>query len=341
MRLNQEYIDFIPGLTNALEDAKNGAFDASGDAGMGAYNRSLLLTPPAIDEVVTAEEELKIAAQEAKEAQDNLKSSLDDLNSFVAGPLREENENYEEKLGDLKDKYAEMGVKIDETKAKILELSAKGKDTAEQRTALGELDTDYKNLAQEIVQTGVEHELATKKILFGIMTQRAAMDGLSGSEVDALGKIATKWGLVDQATLTSTANIDLAWKNLASGGSGINQTVGILTNVDSIIRNIPTRVEINVHTTYTEFGAPLPGNPKGIPQPRAGGGPVGAGDYWVGEQGMEGLHLNPGSSGYVISNQQFGNVSMNFSSPVANGEQLYKEFKRRLLDDMRAERLRA
>ena len=36
-----------------------------------------------------------------------------------------------------------------------------------------------------------------------------------------------------------------------------------------------------------------------------------------------------------------GSLTMQINKPVANGEQLYREFKRRLQEDLRAERLRA
>lgn len=49
---------------------------------------------------------------------------------------------------------------------------------------------------------------------------------------------------------------------------------------------------------------------------RAKGGPVGAGDYIVGEKGKEKLHLEPGSFGYVTPNKKAAGVHRLFGGPV-------------------------
>jgi hypothetical protein len=259
-------------------------------------------------EIATAEDIVKKAAEEAAIAQGKLKDKLSDLQSYIAGPLRSEAQSYLEDQANINGKMTETGAKIDEVKGKIDELEGKSYLTEAQKeqldgykTDLGDLQEDYTNLTGEITSNAAAHDLATKKILFNLMTQSAAVDGLTGSEIAALDAVAVKWGLIDQATLISSQNIDAAFLAMANG-AGIQETIGKLTDIGNIVNDIPKNVEINIHTTYTESGAPLPGNPKAPTRPRrALGGPVSAGqEYLIGERGPE--MFIPSQNGRIIPN---------------------------------------
>ena len=275
------------------------------ESNMDARDRIAELNP-VIDAETEAMDMLEDATERAKEAQDRLKNKLGDLQSFIAGSLGDETEKYKDKMDGLNEK-------LDENQTRRELLASLPVLTDEQRTELGELQSEYQNISSDITATADAHDEATKRILFNILVQRASMDGLSGSELEILTGIATSWGLVDQATANYTLNAD---KNLTamSNGQGIEETKAALMDIDTMTRNIPTRVDINIHATYTESGTP-PADIKNPVRPRrAGGGQaIGGSSYIVGEKGPE-LFV-PEKSGQVISNRDMKeNYSVGYST---------------------------
>jgi len=88
-------------------------------------------------------------------------------------------------------------------------------------------------------------------------------------------------------------------------------------NFSTSLRNIPTKIDVTVTTTYRTQGEP-PFNPgekdKNKPRRRQGGGMVfGGEDYLIGEGGPEILRLPPGVNGMVIPNSQITN---NFNQTI-------------------------
>jgi hypothetical protein len=316
----------------------------SSQGSMDGYIQRLDEVAEGMGEIATAEDIVKKAAEEAAIAQGKLKDKLSDLQSYIAGPLRSEAQSYLEDQANINGKMTETGAKIDEVKGKIDELEGKSYLTEAQKeqldgykTDLGDLQEDYTNLTGEITSNAAAHDLATKKILFNLMTQSAAVDGLTGSEIAALDAVAVKWGLIDQTTLISSQNIDAAFLAMANG-AGIQETIGKLTDIGNIVNDIPKNVEINIHTTYTESGAPLPGNPKAPTRPRrALGGPVSAGqEVVVGEQGPE--IFIPSQNGRIIPNVTNNYGSNDNSAVVAAIAALRAEFRNmpRMLRDQLA-----
>ena len=292
--------------TDAMEDA-TAKLKEYRDSTMDARDRIAEIIP------VLAEESeemgtLEDATERAKEAQDRLKSKLGDLQSFVAGPLASETESYKGKIDGLNEKLGETAKKIDE-------LNKKDQLTEEQKAQLGELQTEYGKIIADINATAAAHDEATKRILFNILVQRASMEELSGSELEVLMGIAKHWGLVDEATANYTINAD---KNLTAmaNGQGIEETKAALMDIDTMTRNIPTSVNINIRTTYTEFGTPPATGGAGSVRPgrrAAGGQAVGGSSYIVGENGPE-LFV-PEKSGQVISNRDMKeNYSVGYST---------------------------
>jgi hypothetical protein len=101
-----------------------------------------------------------------------------------------------------------------------------------------------------------------------------------------------------------------------ANGQGIEETKAALMDIDTMTRNIPTSVNINIRTTYTEFGTPPATGGAGSVRPgrrAAGGQAVGGSSYIVGEKGPE-LFV-PEKSGQVISNRDMKeNYSVGYST---------------------------
>lgn len=117
---------------------------------------------------------------------------------------------------------------------------------------------------------------------------------------------------------------------------GISTTLGDLNG-----KTFRTRYELNI----IQSGGSLGFEPEF--QPRAAGGRAEAGQpYWIGEQGPE--PFIPDTSGYILNAQDAkealaasggGNTyQFMITNPVQNAEQLYREFKRLLDNDVRTGR---
>jgi hypothetical protein len=312
-RLNAEYVKSIPGLTEALTLAGSAAVEASGDAGMGAFNRSIQDASQSIDEeLIPSEEDLKQIAEEAALAQEILRTKLSDLQSFIAGALGNETDSYKEKV-------AELNAKMAETQTKIDELNAKEYLTDAQKEELSGLQNDLGNISLDIKKTADAHDEATKRIMLNILTQRAAMNGLTSDELLLLNSIALNWGLVDQATYNYTVNADAALTALGNG-AGFDVVQSQLLNTAAMVRNIPTSWQIDITTVYHEVGTPAPNRPF-IPEPKPKTANARGADYIV-PPGYSGERWNIGtaSSGErvtitPVTNNNFSmNVHTNASS---------------------------
>ena len=149
-----------------------------------------------MQEVATAEE---LAEEQAR----FLKQAMADLNMVVGGQLGPEIENFTQTQSDLE---TEMG----NVAARIEELSGKSWLTGAEREELENLRGEYETLQGQYEDNATAHEEATRRILFDLLTQRAAVDGLSGAELNVLTQIASEWGLVDDATADAAAGFDAA-----------------------------------------------------------------------------------------------------------------------------------
>lgn len=155
-----------------------------------------------------ADEEAKLAAQEQL-----LKETMDELGTVMAGRLGNEMDNYADKLVNIDDKLKETQETIDEHIEKIGELNEelRGEDSKDARKRIkeqiedekekvAELRDEYSELENSIKDVADEHALATRRIIFDILQQQLAMDGLTQAEADALVSVAGKWGLIDKET---------------------------------------------------------------------------------------------------------------------------------------------
>jgi hypothetical protein len=122
----------------------------------------------------------------------DLERELKTLQITIEGPLGDANEKFAEQQRRLRDQAEEL-------RSKMAELAAQPVTDKQQRELAG-LVEDYNEVQQAIKDNAAAHDEATKRIMFNLLQQRAAIDGLTEAELDALNDIALQWGLVDQAT---------------------------------------------------------------------------------------------------------------------------------------------
>lgn len=149
-----------------------------------------------------------------------LDQAMNDLQTIVGGPLREETENFTEQQDELAKKMAEVNAEIETLSGQTL--------TPEGQEELDGLRGDYEELSGQYAANAAAHEEATKRILFDLLTQRAAIDGLTSAELTVLTDIAQKFGLIDEQTAATISGFDDALSGLAEGGSVTEATNAIL-----------------------------------------------------------------------------------------------------------------
>lgn len=161
------------------------------------------------------------AMEEQSAATEDLSAAMNDLQTIVSGRLGKATEDYAESQGKLADKMADV-------EQKIQDLSGQDWLSEEQQSELDGLQEEYAELGEQYTKNAEEHQQATKQILFDLLSQRAALDGLSGEEMGVLTTIAQKWGLIDEQTAAAMNGFDEALSILASGGSVEDATNAIL-----------------------------------------------------------------------------------------------------------------
>lgn len=165
-----------------------------------------------------------------RQAEEKIKQSMEELTTFMSGRLGEENEKYEEKLGDLQ-------TELEDTRLKIEELSNQDNLTEEQRGQLDELKGKYEDIQTQIKENADEHDEATRRILFDLLQQQLSVDGLSTKEAEALGSVAENWGLIDKPTKD-------AWDRMQEYIGSLGTAQIDAEDLWKAVNNIPNEKEI-------------------------------------------------------------------------------------------------
>lgn len=265
--------------------------------------RSGISANEAMRELQGQQKKVAEAADAAKTAEQRLKDELNDLKEIFGGAVSKE-------IDDFKGRQSELIAKADELKGKISELEKKKYLTNDQKQELSDLQSDLSDTNDALEENAAKHEETTARIIFGYYEQAAARDGLTQSEVDGLIAIGKELGIYDEATALTLENVGRSWQEFNDAGD-IRKVTSDAAELTRTLDQIPTNVNINVHTRYTYSGNP----PGGLapekttreertdnlpPEKRQHGGPVQAGrPYIVGEGGVREIFVPP-TSGTIV-----------------------------------------
>ena len=219
------------------------------------------------------------------------KRAYSDMATAIRGDLGNEIQSFTEKQGEATASVAALS-------AKIGELESKRWLTAAQKAELEELRGELAKANEAVAANAAAHEEATKRILFGFMEQRLAVDGLTQAELMALQEVAGQWGLIDQATLNAIRGIDAVASSFESGKVSAESFGGILAMVGERLSGLPRE---HVFTMIYRESGPGPGGTPGSQraedreQMYATGGYAKGGWAMVGEYGPEMAWLPQGT----------------------------------------------
>lgn len=170
--------------------------------------------------------------------QEVYEGKLKQLQSFVSG-----------KLGPTQEEFIEtqeaLRLKMEETNAEADHLVSLG--WSEQSSKVRDLRGEYEELKGQFEENADEHEDATKRMMFDLLTQQAAVDGLTAREMEFLTKLAGPegWGLVDEATANATANATELLEDLNNGVVTSDQLVqGLAGSLDALAQDRTSTITI-------------------------------------------------------------------------------------------------
>lgn len=135
-------------------------------------------------------EEWNLVTDESTEALQKLKDAMQSTFS-------DDTEEYNAAQQSLSDSMASV-------QSQMALISQQPALTPFQQAQLDELQARYDGLATAYEENARVHEEATRRIIFDLIAQQAAIDGVSQGEVLMLTALAEQWGLVDTAALGAT-----------------------------------------------------------------------------------------------------------------------------------------
>ena len=248
----------------------------------------------------------------------DVNQAMADLKMSMGTELSDSADKFNEKVGDLRDKAQDLQLAIDK-------LEAKKFLTNEQKGELAGLKTDLQETKGEIDAVTLAHYEQTKKILFNILQQRAAQDGLTATEVDALGKIAVQWGLVDEETANAMTAAD-EW--LGTLQEGVPITKQQLEDLERTMKGLPTSASFNITVGLSGPGANLLGSSPtqyGEEDPDApviyGDDEDGVGNGGMLAQGIDTITTKP----TMFMTSEYGQAERVVVEPMSGGDGSEKE----------------
>jgi len=147
------------------------------------------------------------------------------------------------RLSDLRDRAKEL-------QSELGKFAGKQYLTPKQEEELKQLREEERLIQEEIRKTADEHEKATKRILFDILQQQAAMGGLTEQEVDMLAQIAEGWELIDPATATAMKAAALFFQKTQDGAQLTQEE---LDQLEAAMLGVGTAAQTSVPKASSTF----------------------------------------------------------------------------------------
>jgi len=241
-----------------------------------------------------------------------LTRQMDDLREAISGKMDDAQRDFIKNTEDLR-------IKTIGLKDQIEILEGKSYLTDDQKAELDGLRGELKETEGAIGELADAHEEATRRILYGMLEQKLAANGLTTEEGALLEELAGKWGLVDQGVREAQKATTEATGIMESNVANATERVGLfwdawlaLNSLDQV-KDFMIRVAMETQERVSAWGgetnpyAPQTKPSKTTPQGtgKAAGGSVYAGvSYPVGERGVE--MFTPATNGYITPNNQLG-----------------------------------
>ena len=251
-----------------------------------------------------------------------LTRQMDDLKAAISGNMDKAQKEFARNTEDLR-------IKTIGLKDQVAELESKKYLTDDQKAELSGLRDELDETEAAIGDLADAHDEATKRILYGMLEQKLAANGLTTEEGALLQELAKKWGLIDQATLdaqlATTEATAIMESNVANATQRVNWFYDAWSALSTLgqVKDFMIRVAMETSERISAWGGdtnpyapqttPNTSTPQGTGK-AAGGFVLGGVSYPVGELGTE-MFTAP-SNGYITPNNQLGgdNISITINA---------------------------
>lgn len=120
---------------------------------------------------------------------------------------------------------------------------------------ISELEGEYAAIEDAIKALADEHDKATKRMLFNMLQQKLAADGITTEEYNFLMRVAKGYGLIDQAAYDAGVTMNRIADEAATTGKW-GEAAGKVFSYTNALLGIPTSVSTDVITRYVTQGTP-------------------------------------------------------------------------------------
>jgi len=263
--VNADYVDFlvVEGDQLVLNEEKVReyiraqaelvALQAQAVSDANPYNAELYINADLVGAWVNMIEKDLVPA--AEEARDEIAGLFSDLSASLDTSMTDARDSYIESHNELVDKLAELRVQIMQVEAKPF--------SEEQRAELLKLKEEFNNTSDAVDALAAEHELATKRIIYGMMLQRvmqmdlshlprAQADAIRQASFDMMNDIGNAWGLIDENTLAVVQGMT-EYVALAMSGAG-EEAIAVLESVRAAALAASGDYYIRYHVTVDDEG---------------------------------------------------------------------------------------
>lgn len=177
--------------------------------------------------------------------------TLNGLNVAIAGKYSDAVEKYTEKQDELKEKMREVNERIRELQADRW-LSSKEKEELEG------LIEKYGELQQKYNDNAEAHREATTQILYDLMQQQLAIEGLTAQEAEFLTNYAQQLGIfsyLDKAIADASRTIGNAF---AEGNISMEEANRLLAAIKDYLLTLPPGVEVDMSDLLGDLNLAVP-----------------------------------------------------------------------------------
>jgi len=192
-----EGLDQEKGIWQARADAAKKSADVTNDvaAAIDGWGNAIDDTTPKVEDNTGAVEDNTEALKAQSDAYSTILSNMFKVNS--------EQDRYAEKSDELLKKRQELQDELTREKITYQQQYNAGQitlaQTQEHIRKVDDLTTSIQENEQAIAKNAEEHKNATSQMIFDLVQQRLAQDGISSSEFEYLQNLALKYGLVTAA----------------------------------------------------------------------------------------------------------------------------------------------
>lgn len=152
-------------------------------------------------------------------------------------------------------KAAQLAVEIEKQQTAISGADQVVGGYVDNSKKIGELEAEYAEVQAAIKEVADEHDKATKRMLFNMLQQKLATDGITNEEYNFLMRVAKGYGIIDQDAYDAGVTMNRIAEEAATTGDWDTAAKEVWKYTNAL-NGIPTNVTVDVITRFSTQGTP-------------------------------------------------------------------------------------